>query len=129
MKRTRRPLTKEEIEGFKNKLLELKEEIWKKIAKDLKERVKEEYQSILNDIHDEEELAQIDLQEETILGVLDTRKKELEAITQALWRIEKGEYGRCLNCGDWICLERLKVRPQALYCLPCKDELERIQSV
>ena len=129
MKRTRRPLTKEEIEEFRKRLLELKEKIWGEIARELRERVREEYQSILNDIHDEEELAQIDLQEETILGVLDAKKKELEAITQALWRIEKGEYGRCLRCGHWICLERLKVRPQALYCLPCKDEIERIQSV
>jgi len=52
---------------------------------------------------------------------LEARKKELEAIGQALWRIEHGEYGRYLECEDWICLERLRVRPWAVYCLPCKE--------
>ncbi|NPA94615.1 MAG: TraR/DksA family transcriptional regulator [Thermodesulfobacteria bacterium] len=129
MARTRRPLTDEEIQEFKNMLLQKKDEIWQAIRDDLKSRVSEEYYSLINDVNDEEDLAQIDLQEEVILGVLEARKKELEAIDQALWRIEHGEYGRCLECEDWICIERLKVRPWAIYCRDCKERLERLGKV
>ncbi len=126
MARTRRPLTQEEIQGFRQILEKKREEIWEEIRNELKSRVSEEYHSLINDVNDEEDLAQIDLQEEVVLGVMEARKKELEAISQALWRIGHGEYGRCLECQDWICLERLKVRPWAVYCLPCKEELERL---
>ncbi len=129
MAKTRRPLTKEEVEKFKKMLLEKRDEIWTRIREDLKSRVSEEYHSAINDVKDEEDVAQLDLQEEVILGVMEARKKELEAISQALWRIEHNEYGKCLECKDWICLERLNVRPWAVYCLECKQELERLGKI
>ncbi len=129
MAKTRRPLTPEEIEEFRKELLNKKEQLWNEIKKDLIEKVGEEYQELINTVKDEEELAQIDLHEETILGVVEARKKELEAISQALWRIEHGEFGKCLECGRWICIERLKVRPWALYCLECKEKLEKLARI
>ena len=126
-KRTKRPLTPEEVASLKEQLLKKKEELWEEIRSELKGRVSEEYQELLENVKDEEELAQIDLEEEVILGVLEARKSELEAISQALWRIERGEYGKCLECGDWICIERLKVRPWASYCLDCKERLEMVK--
>ena len=129
MAKTRRPLKPEEVERFRKDILGKREELWNEIKKDLVERVGEEYQDLINTVKDEEELAQIDLQEETVLGVVESRKEELEAIAQALWRIEHGELGKCLECGRWICLERLRVRPWASYCLECKEGLERIARV
>ncbi len=126
MAKTRRPLTPEEIEGFRREILKKKEELWNEIKKDLIERVGEQYQELIDTVKDEEELAQIDLHEETVLGVLEARKKELEAISQALWRIDHGEYGKCVECGCWICIERLRVRPWAAYCIECKEKLEKI---
>ncbi len=129
MSKTRRPLSREEIKEFKEILLKKKEELWEEIRNDLRNEVSEEYQQLINDVNDEEDLAQFDLQEEIILGILESRKKELEAISQALWRIDHNEYGKCLKCGRWICIERLKVRPQAAFCLECKEEIEKISSV
>jgi DnaK suppressor protein len=129
MAKTRRPLKPEEIESFKREILRQREELWNQVKQDLIERVGEEYQDLINTVKDEEELAQIDLNEETVLGVLEARKNELEAMSQALWRIEHGEFGKCLECGQWICLERLKVRPWAVFCLECKEKMEKIQRV
>ena len=129
MKKTRRELTPEEIAEFKKLLLKKKEELWEEIRQDLKTRVSQEYHEAIDTVKDEEELAQIDLQEEVVLGVLEARKSELEAISQALWRIDQGEFGRCLECGRWICIERLKVRPWASYCLECKEKLEALARV
>ncbi len=124
-----RPLTEEEIGQFRKMLTEKREELWREIIQDLKTRVSEEYQDLLNTVKDEEELAQIDLQEEVVLGVIDARKKELEAINQALWRIDHGEFGRCLECNEWIPKKRLEIRPWASYCVKCKEKLEKIGRV
>ena len=129
MAKTRRPLKPEEIQAFREEILKKKEELWNQIKQDLMERVGKEYQDLINTVKDEEELAQIDLNEETVLGVLETRKKELEAMSQALWRIDHGEFGKCLQCGRWICLERLQVRPWAVFCLECKEKMERLEKV
>ena len=129
MAKTHRPLKPEEIKGFKEEIVNRKGELWNEIKKNLVERVGREYQDLINTVKDEEELSQIDLQEEIVLGVMETRKNELEAISQALWRIDHGEFGTCLKCGRWICLERLRVRPWASYCLECKEKLEKFEKV
>ena len=48
---------------------------------------------------------------------LETRLKD---INSALERIEKGKYGKCEKCGKAIPKERLKVYPEAMFCLKCR---------
>ncbi len=48
---------------------------------------------------------------------------ELRQIEAALKRIEDGEYGICLRCGDEIAPERLEVVPQAPLCADCAAKL------
>ena len=45
-------------------------------------------------------------------------------ITQALQRIESGDFGICEECGDDIGVERLKVQPTTRVCIHCKEEQE-----
>lgn len=46
--------------------------------------------------------------------------KFLKHIDEALKRIEKGDYGICVNCGHTISEERLEAVPHTQYCVPCK---------
>ena len=46
--------------------------------------------------------------------------KFLNYLEDALKRIEKGEYGRCTDCGKFIEKERLEAVPHAQLCLQCK---------
>ncbi|MGB3147944.1 MAG: TraR/DksA family transcriptional regulator [Paracoccaceae bacterium] len=46
-------------------------------------------------------------------------QEELRAIEAALVRIEQGEYGYCVRCGDEIDAERLDLIPQTPFCAPC----------
>lgn len=48
---------------------------------------------------------------------LETRLKEIDL---ALEKIKKGKYGKCEKCGKDIPEERLKVCPEARFCLKCK---------
>ena len=49
----------------------------------------------------------------------------LNAIDQALDRIEKGTFGICANCGKPIEEERLEFLPYATLCIDCKRREER----
>lgn len=44
---------------------------------------------------------------------------EIRQIEAALKRIENGEFGYCVNCGDQITRERLDVVPHAARCRKC----------
>jgi DnaK suppressor protein len=67
-------------------------------------------------------------QEEAMVRLLDRldgrAKVEIEAIDQALVRIESGQYGRCEACGKDISQSRLEALPAASRCLPCEQAAE-----
>ena len=54
--------------------------------------------------------------------------RELEAIADALEKIEKGTYGICESCGKEISYERLEAVPTARLCVECKNQMEKSQS-
>ena len=51
-----------------------------------------------------------------------TDAKILQAIEEALWRIEKGTYGVCRDCGEPIAEARLKAIPWTRVCITCKEK-------
>ena len=50
---------------------------------------------------------------------------ELRGIAGARRRIERGEYGECVLCGDEIPYARLTAQPTAERCAPCQHTFER----
>jgi DnaK suppressor protein len=53
------------------------------------------------------------------------RTVELGRIAAALARIEAGEFGECLSCGEEIAPRRLELDPTAAVCIDCAREGER----
>lgn len=47
------------------------------------------------------------------------RGREIGRIDAALKRIESGDYGYCLTCGDEIALKRLQTDPATPTCVDC----------
>jgi len=45
-------------------------------------------------------------------------------IDEALRRIQNGTYGRCVECGEEIGLDRLEAVPHARLCIKCKQREE-----
>ena len=45
--------------------------------------------------------------------------KEIASVKRALARIEDGNYGECVRCGENIAPARLEVRPEAALCIDC----------
>ena len=56
------------------------------------------------------------------LKLKQTDAKILQAIEEALWRIEKGTYGMCRDCGEPIAEARLRAIPWTRVCITCKEK-------
>src|SRR5215213_3569063 len=51
-----------------------------------------------------------------------TDAKILQAIEEALYRMEKGTYGICRDCGEEIAAPRLNAIPWTRVCITCKEK-------
>jgi len=56
------------------------------------------------------------------LKLKQTDAKILQAIEEALFRMEKGNYGICRDCGDPIAPARLEAIPWTRVCITCKQK-------
>jgi DnaK suppressor protein len=56
------------------------------------------------------------------LKLKQTDAKILQAIEEALRRIEKGTYGICRDCGEEIAAPRLNAIPWTRVCITCKEK-------
>jgi len=56
------------------------------------------------------------------LKLKQTDAKILQAIEEALWRMEKGTYGICRDCGEPIAPARLNAIPWTRVCISCKEK-------
>jgi DnaK suppressor protein len=56
------------------------------------------------------------------LKLKQTDAKILQAIEEALFRLEKGTYGVCRDCGDAIAVARLQAIPWTRVCISCKQK-------
>ncbi|MCZ4119957.1 TraR/DksA family transcriptional regulator [Streptomyces sp. H39-S7] len=54
-----------------------------------------------------------------VAALLAQTREHLADLDRALARLERGDYGRCEQCGAPIPVERLEVRPAASTCVHC----------
>ena len=57
----------------------------------------------------------------TLLPIEHSLELRLKNINSALEKIKKGKYGKCEKCQKQILIDRLKVSPEAPFCLNCKQ--------
>lgn len=55
----------------------------------------------------------------------EASSQELQAVENALSRMQEGAYGKCEACGCNIPLQRLQVLPYATFCVECKRLAEK----
>jgi DnaK suppressor protein len=62
---------------------------------------------------------------ELLFSMSANDRRLLELIDEALVRIESGDYGECVHCGEDVQDKRLEAVPWARHCLRCQDLQER----
>ncbi|WP_455755983.1 RNA polymerase-binding protein DksA [Sulfurimonas sp.] len=58
-------------------------------------------------------------------AIVQQQEQELREINVALGKISVGDYGVCAMCEDDIGFQRLKVKPHAIYCIDCREIVEK----
>lgn len=58
---------------------------------------------------------------EFLLSLTELDRKQLLLVEEALARVDRGEYGRCQQCGEEINPKRLEVQPWARHCVRCQE--------
>jgi DnaK suppressor protein len=127
-KKTRRAFNSEELDAIKSHLIEEREELWKEILDDLERDEVEEHREVIDTLKDNGDMALEELRESTAFSLIELKHNELTMIEEALGRIDKGEYGRCLDCQEWIAPARLEVFPFAVRCRDCQAKHEKRES-
>jgi DnaK suppressor protein len=112
---------KSELEYFKSILLDRKEQILKNLS-DVVEEIKELKSQ---DLSDEGDFASAN--NDTLIenAIATQQHKELEEIENALNKIKNGGFGICEMCEEPISFQRLKVKPHAVYCIDCREIIEK----
>jgi DnaK suppressor protein len=65
--------------------------------------------------------------QEERMGWIGILKGRLDMVDEALQRIELGQFGICVHCGEDIGVDRLRAKPYARYCIKCKEKKEEIR--
>ena len=58
-------------------------------------------------------------------AIVSQQAQELREIDITLGKISNGDYGICEMCEDTIGFQRLKVKPHAIYCIDCREIVEK----
>ena len=119
-------LTPERQAEVRNRLLDRKKRLWLEVKDQLKNNIGDGYQEMLATARDEEDQATVSLMAETNLTLLGPKRQELEAIEEALQRLENGNYGFCEVCGQPIEPRRLEIMPETPLCRECMSQREKL---
>jgi len=116
-------LTQEELEMFKNKLLDRRVQIEKNLAGTTLE---------LNgmrelELNDEGDFAAASAGTMVDSAIMKQQRKELAEIDLALDKIKNGTYGICEMCEEPIGRARLEVKNFARFCITCREINEKEQ--
>ncbi len=57
-----------------------------------------------------------------VQALVDTLRETLQAITEALAKLDAGTYGQCESCGGPIADARLEAMPAARLCITCASK-------
>jgi len=77
------------------------------------------------ELNDEGDHASVNNNSMVESAIVQQQEQELREINVTLGKIANGDYGTCEMCEDDIGFQRLKVKPHAIYCIDCREIVEK----
>ena len=114
-------MDKKRLKTYRDKLLSRRESLFRQVMEaemSSRERDSEATQ-------DPADMAANAYAKELMISMSANDRRLLQLIDEALERVEAGEYGECVNCGEPVQEKRLDAVPWARHCLRCQDLQER----
>lgn len=118
-------LTQSEIRKFKALLLEKRNELLGNVSYMEKDALHEDRSDLSSMPIHMADLGTDSYEQEFTLDLMDSERKIITDIDQALDRIENGTYGICRVGGEMIPKPRLEAIPWARCCVACANLLEK----
>jgi DnaK suppressor protein len=114
-------LSQEQIDNFRQDLLNLKEELEQNLKSTEAQAKPVDLDQPIG------RLSRIDAIQNQQIAKAGKRNQEmrLRLVMAAINNLEDGDYGLCIRCDGPIDLRRLKARPEARMCIDCARESER----
>ncbi len=122
-------MTAADIEKYRQLLLAKRSEILSNVTVIEDETFKKERSELSSMPFHMADAGSDNFEQEFALDLMDSEKKLLVEINEALKRIEEGVFGICEGRGEQISKARLKAIPWARYCVPCAELKEKGQLV
>lgn len=107
-----------ELDRIREVLLERRAELQKRV-----ETVKDDVRHAAGPLSSDFAEQAVEREHEEVMDALgEAGRIELRQISRALARIEAGDYGVCVTCGEQIPWSRLEVLPFSDQCVLCAEE-------
>lgn len=114
-------MDKKTLEQYKKKLEEKRRELSEAYTKN-RHYGRESDEGGTQDLADK---ASSSYTKEFLYSLSNTEKSILEEVQNAIERMDDGEYGTCMECGEKISKKRLDAVPWARFCVPCQERVEQ----
>lgn len=114
-------LNKKELKKFKE-LLETKR---RAVLENAKKTLTDHMVLDPSDLPDEMDLASSEYLQSFEFRLRGREKSHLAKLELALRKIDEGDFGICIECGEPIAKKRLEARPETQLCIKCKEDQER----
>lgn len=125
----KRKFTKKELNDYREKLFNLKDDVLKQIRDISEDTLMKSQKDMSGDISGYgihiADVATDNYERDFNIGLVSSERKMIMTIDEALKRIEDKAYGDCEMCKKPIAKVRLKAIPYAKYCRKCKEKLEK----
>jgi DnaK suppressor protein len=114
-------MDKKTLEQYKKKLEEKRRELSEAYTKN-RHYGRESDEGGTQDLADK---ASSSYTKEFLYSLSNTERSILEEVERAIRRMDEGEYGTCMECGEKISKKRLDAVPWARFCVPCQERVEQ----
>jgi DnaK suppressor protein len=106
---------------------------FKEILQSRKDQINKNIDGVNDELHqlnglelsDEGDHASVNNNSMVESAIVTQQTQELREIDITLAKISNGDYGVCEMCEDLIGFQRLKVKPHAIYCIDCREIVEK----
>jgi len=121
----KRGLSTAQVNEFKAMLLEKRNELLGNVTSMESEALRRDRSDLSNMPIHMADVGTDNYEIENIIGLMDSERRLLAEIDEALGRIEDGTYGICQGAGEQIPRQRLEAIPWARYCVSCATSMEK----
>ena len=126
------PFTKKALKAIREELIKKKAKILEELliikGESLKKSFKESSGDLSGYSFHMADMATDLYDREFSLELAEGEREMLFALDDAIKRLDDGVYGKCDQCGEFVTKQRLKVMPQAKYCIKCQEDEEKSEN-